>query len=98
LEKHLKSPIPLTQVKDKIFSFKNKPDIRIYKVPPVRNFLVENRNEKWIYWGRVHILEVKLDYAQKTTSGKFKITAIFSPEEMKIAGTILDERPEKQYF
>ena len=62
LEAHLKNPLNTEDFKDRIFEFTNKPEIRMYKVPPVRNFLVENRDGKWIYWGLVHILEVHHDY------------------------------------
>lgn len=50
LEEHLKHPYSVEQFEGKIFSFHNKPSVRIYQMPPVRNFLVENREEKWIYW------------------------------------------------
>lgn len=98
LEKHLKNPLTTGSFKDKIFEFHNKPDIRIYKIPPVRNFLVENRGGKWIYWGLAHILETTCDYVNKTTSGKFKIIRINTPEEMKTAYALIDMRPEMNYF
>lgn len=63
-KQHLKAPYIAEQFKDKIFEFKNKPSIRNYQMPPVRNFLVENINGKWLYWGLIHILEVKHDYIQ----------------------------------
>ena len=77
LEMHLKTPCGAVDFEGKIFEFKNKPGVRFYEVPPVRNFLVENRNGKWIYWGLVHIIEVVHDYESKTTSGKFKIIYIY---------------------
>lgn len=98
VEDHLQHPYNLKEFKDRIFTFHNKPDIRIYKVPPVRNFLVENRNGKWIYWGLVHIVETTIDYVNKTTSGKFKIIYLNTPEEMKKAHELIDRRPDKQYF
>ena len=98
LEKHVEKPYSLDEFKDKIFAFQGKPDIRIYKIPPVRNFLVENREGKWIYWGQVHILEVTCDYVNKTTSGKFKIIRINTPEEMKTAFAVIDSRPGMNYF
>lgn len=98
LEQHLTKPYTLDDVKDKVFSFQEKPDIRIYKIPPVRNFFVENRDGKWIYWGLVHVIEVKHDNVKKTTSGKFKIIRINTPEEMKSAFELTDTRPELNYF
>ncbi len=98
LEKHLQSPLSADDFKDKIFEFHDKPDVRIYKLPPVRNFLVENKDGKWIYWGLIHILETTCDYVKKTTSGKFKIIYINTPEEMKKAHDLIDRRPETNYF
>jgi len=98
LEKHLQTPLIAENFKDKIFEFHDKPDVRIYKIPPVRNFFVENKDGKWIYWGLVHILETTCDYMNKTTSGKFKIIYINTPEEMKKAHELIDRRSETQYF
>ncbi len=98
LEVHLKSSIKLGDFKGKIFEFKNKKDVRIYQAPPVRNFLVENIDGKWVYWGLCHVLEVTHDYIKKTTSGKFKIIYINTPEEMKQAFKLTDQRPEFDYF
>jgi hypothetical protein len=67
-------------------------------MPPVRNFLVENRNGKWIYWGLIHIIEAHHDYVNKTTSGKFKIIYINTPEEMKKAHDLIDRNKETNYF
>ncbi|HVZ12478.1 MAG TPA: hypothetical protein VG965_05595 [Patescibacteria group bacterium] len=98
LEKHLDKPYTLEEFKDKIFEFHDKPDIRVYKTPPTRNFFVENRDGKWIYWGLVHVLETTLDYVKKTTSGKFRIIRINTPDEMKNAFELIDMRPEMNYF
>jgi hypothetical protein len=98
LEQHLKDPYTLEQFEGKIFSFQNKPSIRIYQQPPVRNFLAENRNEKWIYWWMIHILSLEFDYVNKTTSGTYKIIKINTPEEMRQAFNIMDMRPEMNYF
>jgi len=98
LTRHLVSPIEVKELGDRVFEFKNKKDIRIYQIPPVRNFLVENRGGKWIYWGLVHILGISHDNVNKVTSGKFKIIYINTPEEMKIAFKLTDQRPEMNYF
>jgi hypothetical protein len=98
LEEHIKNPYRTENFTEKVFEFKNKDGIRLYQVPPVRNFLVENRNGKWIYWGLCHILEINYDYQKKTTSGKFKIIYINTPEEMKKAHELIDRNPETSYF
>ena len=98
LEHHLRSPYKAEDFRDKIFEFRNKPGIRAYHVPPVRNFLVENKDGKWIYWGLVHILEITHDYINKTTGGMFKILYIYTPDEMKKAHELMDRRGETQFF
>ena len=57
-EQHKIKPFITADFEDKIFEFKNKPKVRIYKLPPVRNFLVQNINGKWLYWGLIHVIEV----------------------------------------
>lgn len=98
LETHVEKPFKAENFQGKIFEFNNKPEIRNYQQPPVRNFLVENRDGKWIYWGQVHILEVRHDYVNNTTSGKFTIIYINSPDEMKKAFDLIDRNPETNYF
>ena len=99
LQKHLKKPFKASQFKDKIFSFKNKKDIRIFQSPPCRNFFVERTSDgKWIYWGLVHILEVTHDYKKRTTAGRFKIININTPEQMKQAHKIIDRDHDTSYF
>jgi hypothetical protein len=98
LEKHLKTPYTAEAFKDKVFEFHDKPGVRIYHLPPVRNFFAENRDGKWIYWGLVHVLETTCDYIKKTTSGKYKIIYIYTPAEMKKAHELTDRHPETQFF
>jgi hypothetical protein len=93
-EMHKKKPFLLEQFANRTFEFKNKPAIRVYQVPPVRNFLVENRTGKWIYWGLIHITEIVHDYENKTTSGKFKIIYLNTPEEILRAHDLIDRNSE----
>lgn len=97
-QKHIHKPFKVEDFKDKVFTFRDKPKIRIYKTPPVRNFLAQNINGKWLYWGLIYILEVTHDYIRQTTSGKFKIISIYSPEEMKYAQEIIDCDLENDFF
>lgn len=98
LDEHEKNPFKAEDFQDRVFEFCDKPAIRIFQAPPVRVFLVENRDDKWIYWGLVHVLEVKHDLEKKTTSGKFKIIEIFPIEDIKKAFWIADRRPDFDYF
>ena len=97
-EKHKTTPFTAKQFEGQIFEFFDKPNIRTYKAPPVRNFLVQDIGGKWLYCGLVHILEVTHDYAKQTTSGKFVIQYIYTPEEMRSAQTIIDRDFSTDYF
>ena len=97
INKHKLNPYTAEQFKDMIFEFHDKPNIRNYHMPPVRNFLVENINGKWLYWGQIHMLEVTHDYVNKTTSGKYKIIYINKPEEMEMAHNLIDRNEDTFY-
>lgn len=49
-EIHKMNPFHSSDFEGRIFEFQNKPNLRIYKIPPVRNFLVQNIDGKWLYW------------------------------------------------
>ncbi len=97
-EQHKAKPFTADDFKDKIFEFKDKPKVRIYKLPPVRNFLVQNIDGKWLYWGLVHVIEVVHDNIKQTTSGKFKIIYIYTPEEMKHAHKMIDRNKDTDFL
>lgn len=98
LKKHLEKPFTVDDFKDKIFEFKDKPNIRIYHAPLVRTFLVQNIDGKWLYWGLIHITEVTHDTINQVTSGKFKIIYIYTPEEMRYAHKLIDRNSETDYL
>ena len=99
LETHLKTPYSLDGLVDTVFTFKSKPDIRIYKVPPVRNFLVEDIDGKWVYWGLCLIQTIEHDYIKKETSGTFKIVRLNTPDEMKQMFKLTHFiNPDQNYF
>lgn len=99
LETHLQNPYQLEDIQDKVFTFQAKPFIRIYKVPPVRNFLVEDVDGKWVYWGLCFIQSIQHDYIKGETSGTFKIVRLNTPEEMKEMFNLTHfNKPEQNYF
>ena len=93
-EKHKTKPFTTADFEGQVFEFKDKSKIRIYKLPPVRNFLAQNINGKWLYWGLIHILEVSHNNIKQTTSGKFKIIHIYSPDEMQYAHKLIDRNKD----
>ncbi|MEI6326899.1 MAG: hypothetical protein WCO78_02135 [Candidatus Roizmanbacteria bacterium] len=98
IKKHLINPYPLNAVEGKEYEFTNKPKIRVYKIPPVRNFLVEDVDGKWLYWGLVHIIEIRHDYINQTTSGKYRIIHLNNPVEMRKAYDLIDRNLDNNYF
>jgi len=97
-EKHLEKNIKAEDFSGRVFEFKDKEDIRLYHRPPVRNFLVQNIDGKWLYWGLIHMLEIFHDHQKNTTSGKYKIIYINTPEEMKKAYELIDRREDFNYL
>jgi hypothetical protein len=95
---HVKKPFTAADFEGKVFEFKDKPKVRLYHLPPVRNFLVHNIDGKWLYWGLVHVIEVKHDNVKQTTSGKFKIIYIYTPEEMKYAHKLIDRNKDTDFL
>ena len=99
LSTHLKTPYELSELQDREFTFSSKPSLRIYKSPPVRNFLVEDVNGKWVYWGLCFITEITHDYVNHVTSGKYKIIQLNSPDDMKKMFDLAHyNKPEQNYF
>ena len=97
LEKHLKKPFKAEDFSGRLFEFHDKKGCRIYHPAPTRCFLVHNINGKWLYWGKVLIIEQTIHADSQTTSGKFKIIKIYDPEYQKLITK--NETPEgKSYF
>jgi hypothetical protein len=97
LQKHLQKPFSAEQFKGRIFSFQNKPNIRIFHSSPTRVFLVHNIDGKWLYWGHCLIIEQTINAETKTTSGKFIITKIYDPEHQR-AMSREEVDPGKEYI
>ena len=98
INQHLKMPYQLQDVADKVYEFKAKDKIRVYKIPPVRNFLAQDLDGKWLYWGLCHIVEIHHDYVNQVTSGKYKIISLNTPQQMKQMFELADQRPQLNYF
>jgi hypothetical protein len=83
LAKHLKKPFNAEDFKGRVFEFKDKQNMRIFHPAPTRVLLVHNIDGKWLYWGHVQILEQTIHAESKTTSGKFRIIKIYTPEHQR---------------
>jgi hypothetical protein len=98
LDRHLESPYSAKDFDGKVFNFCNKEKIRFYQTPPVRVFLVENKDSKWIYWGLIYITALHHNYINQVTSGEFTIKYIYTPEEMRSAHKLIDRNQDTDYF
>lgn len=83
LERHLIKPLTADDFTGQVFEFHDKPDLRVYHPPPTRVFLVHNIGGKWLYWGHVRIIEQTMRADRQTTSGKFEIIKIYTPEHQR---------------
>jgi hypothetical protein len=96
LERHLKKPFTAADFKGKVFSF-TKPDIRVFHPAPTRVFLAHNIGGKWLYWGHALILEQTIHAEAKTTTGKFVITKVYTPEHQRSMSKY-EVDPGKEYL
>ena len=96
--KHKVKAIKAEDFEGRIFEFNGKPNIRMYQLPPVRNFLVQNMDGKWLYWGLIHVIEITHDNVKHTTSGKYKIIYLYTPEEMEYAHKLIDRNKDTDYL
>ena len=68
----------------KEYSFEKKKR-RLYRLPPVRVFLAENKDGVWDYRGEALVTEMSIiSEGEGKTTGKFKVVKIYSDEHRKV--------------
>jgi hypothetical protein len=106
LERHRSNPIKLEDVCERTFEFANKDGARVFHLDPVRVYLVQNLNGKWLFWGHVMIQSQSISKASGNgspsasswvTSGTYKIVDLYDPEYQE-AFTRRESPPGKSYF
>ena len=106
LENHLKTPVTLEDVRGRVFSFQEKPRARVFHLEPVRVFLVQNINGKWLFWGHAQIqsqtiskvLDCNGDWTNEwQTRGTYIMSAVYDPEHQRRM-TTLESPPGRSYF
>jgi len=83
LSKHKKAALKASDFEGRVFEFHDKPGARIYHPAPNRCFLVHNIDGKWLYWGKIIMLEQTISGETKEsqkTSGKYRIIQIYEPK------------------
>ena len=69
---------------NKEYSFE-KEKRRLYRLPPVRVFLAQNKDGVWDYRGEALITEMTIiSEGKEKTTGKFKVVKIYSEEHRKV--------------
>lgn len=102
LEKHILNPINFESIANRVFHFKNKDGARVFHLDPVRVFLVENINGKWLFWGKACIQSQAIEKDPGNdggwvTSGSYKIVDLYEPEYQKTF-TIRESVKGKSYY
>ncbi|MBX9686558.1 MAG: hypothetical protein K2X27_07635 [Candidatus Obscuribacterales bacterium] len=106
LEKHRRNPIKSEDLKGMEFSFHKKWDARIFHLDPVRVYLVQNIDNKWLFWG--HALIQRQEIRKKDpganwkpgdweTNGSFIITKIYDPSYQELV-TKSESPSGRSYF
>jgi hypothetical protein len=92
LERHLQTSITLDEVRDRVFSFHDKPGARIFHLDPVRVYIAHNIDGQWLFWGRAFIqsqtIAKKLNVngvwtGEWVTSGTYRIVDLYEPDYQK---------------
>lgn len=106
LERHRSTPLKLEDVGERTFEFANKDGARVFHLDPVRVYLVQNLNGKWLFWGHVLIQSQSItkasgngssDPSSWVTSGTYKVVDIYDPVYQE-AFTKRESPPGKSYF
>lgn len=93
LERHRSKPIKAEDFAGRIFEFANKDGARVFHLDPVRVYLVQNINGKWLFWGRVLIQSQSIARASANgstansswqTAGTYKIVDVYDPEYQEV--------------
>ncbi len=104
LSKHVVTPVTIKDVVDRLFNFHDKPDRHIYQFDPVRVFLLQNINDKWLFWGKAYIQSQTISKTFGsdgswiwTTSGTYKIIEVYEPDYQRLF-TIRESIQGRSYF
>ena len=91
---HCKQPVQLGDVAGRLFSFKDKPNPRLFQLDPVRVYFVQNIRAKWLFWGRIYLQSQKIEKklapdgswkeGDWVTSGTYKIIDVYDPNYQKL--------------
>ena len=87
LARHQADPVTLDDVADRIFTFTNKPNARMFQLDPVRVYYAHNIDGKWLFWGHVMIQTQTVHMADDgswLTDGTYRISQLYAPDYQEI--------------
>lgn len=83
---HVRNPLTTEMFSGKIFTFQGKLGARIFQLSPVRVYLVHNVEGKWLFWGKIAVIEQSITQVHEgaragewETGGKYSILEIYDP-------------------
>ena len=99
LERHVQDPTSSQSFLGKDFDFCND-GARIYPIPPTDVFLVQDTNNKSLFWGKALVVSQTIEGGK--TKGRYNIIKIYDPvfqrlitnEEALKGGSYFNETPQ----
>jgi hypothetical protein len=105
-QRHVSTPVTLADLQCKTFQFYGKLGARIYHLEPIRVFLVENIEGKWLFWGHAQIQKQAISKLLDAsggwsgdwqTAGEFTVSALYDPSYQELV-TRREAPAGKSYF
>jgi len=88
-DSHVQKPVTIEDLKDRIFEFRGKFNARIFQLAPVRVYWVHNINDKWLFWGKIAVIEQTISQrivagqpwkeGDWQTAGKYTVLELYDP-------------------
>ena len=104
---HVRDRVDARKFANELFKFQEKDGARIFHLDPVRVYLVENIDGKWLFWGKAFVVSQTIEkkigpdgdwkVGDWVTSGLFKIVEVFEPEYQEMF-TTRESPPGKSFF
>lgn len=93
-ESHVRNPVMTNDLQGRVFAFKGKRNARLFQLAPVRVYFVHNIGGKWLFWGKIAIIEQTISQTmvpgqpwkegEWETAGKYTVLEIYDPAYQEI--------------
>jgi hypothetical protein len=88
-QRHVERPVTVQELAGRDFGFVGKPNARIFQLAPVRVYWVHNIDGKWLFWGKIAIVEQTISQVildgqawqdgAWQTAGRYRVLEIYDP-------------------